>query len=152
MPIEFYVQRATPNGSRTQNIVLLLKQGNAVRYANLEILQSADPQALTQEQLQSAWNNGTPADPAMGLRQWEAAQQRAFNEIYDQTLYVVTQSFRAGGSLTEMVALARTKLTTNALALAQFQRMEQLFLEADETTRLKFMALAITVFAGKVGQ
>lgn len=148
--MDYQILSDAPNGLTTRSVWLLMKNGNDVRRIELIAASDEDLTVTLPPRLSALFDAGTAE--AEGLRVWFAVRQRLSDELLDQTIFTVFGLMQNNVPLATMTQAGVAKLATDPFQSALYTQLKTVFDAATEQQRHDFIALALTVAYGKLGQ
>lgn len=145
-----FVISAEPNSLRSQWVKSIARDSvtTEVRTHAFQAALDANLQALIVAQ----WADSTPLPEPEGARVWYAYQQRASDELLDQVIFAVFAVLLQDGTLDQMTTAGAAVLSQSPLQATLYTKLQTAFANATQAERTTFVALALTVAYGKIGQ
>jgi predicted metalloendopeptidase len=144
------IKQAAYKPVATYLVPFLLRDGTHVRQGVVTLPASDNYAADLAERLNALWAAAQPVPD--GLRAWYAFRQRRSDEWFNRVIFAVFVQVQQGADLPTMLAAANLVLDEDELQKAIYEKLNTALQSATETQFRQFVALALTVVYGKVGQ
>lgn len=148
--IETQILTDTPNGPTTRSVWVLLLNNSSVRKAEVVLKTDDDAATVINARADELFAQGEPV--LDGLRAWYAYKQRMSDPFFNQLIFTLFVQLQNGADLPTLLAAANMVLDDDPGQKAIYQALNQALQTASESQFRQFVALALTVAYGKLGQ
>jgi hypothetical protein len=147
MTLSMQILKEEANGLKTKSVRVLVRNGNAVREAEIIIGLDVNPETIDP---QMAWDKGVNVNNP--IHQWNAYQLRASDELYTKVIEALLEQVRAKGTLADLINAGRSVLAENSEQLEAFNRLTTALKTGSPAQQLEFMALIALILNSKLGK
>jgi hypothetical protein len=150
MAIQYVILSREPSNLGKEAVKILMKDGNAVRMAEITIRAGDDPEATLN--LPDLWQRGVEPPALLSPRAvFQAAKDKPHKAVHLGAIYMAFQSLKTGGDAAQMIAQARLAYAQSDDKLAEMNAFVEAFKAATATQQAELMAIGIYAVGSLIG-